>query len=161
VAKERLSKLQKWILNHCLENKETGITRDEIREFWNKKLPPKSNFLTEALKEANFGIKGEKFIWDGRYFSVRKELISTRSIEASISRSFNNLIKRGFVIGNSPWRKHYLTEMGFLKVNKKENSKSVNTYENYIDAINKANEEMEKHYKKLLGDLKKINMKGL
>jgi len=159
MAKERLSKLQKWILNRCFKNKEAGITRDEIREFWNKKLPPKSNFLTEALRESSTGTKGERFNWNGRYFSVRRELISTRSIEASISRSFNNLIKGGFITGEYSWGNHYLTEKGFLKVNKKEDSKTVNTYENYINAINKRNEEMGKHYKKLIEDLKVISQK--
>lgn len=47
---DRLSKLQKWILNRCLENKEDGILREGIREFFGKKLPPKRRF-SEAMNE--------------------------------------------------------------------------------------------------------------
>ncbi|MBA7541802.1 hypothetical protein ES705_34118 [subsurface metagenome] len=155
MADERLSKLQKWILNRCLENKENGIVREEIREFFGKKLPPKRH-LTEALRESTFGKEGERFNWEGRYFSPKKELISTRSIEASVSRSFNNLIKRGFVANRYHNGQCFLTEKGFLKVNERTNCNIVNTYKNYVDTINKANKEREENLKKLVGDLKKI-----
>jgi len=155
MAEERLSKLQKWILTRCLENKTWGITRDEVREFFGKKLPPKRH-LSEAMNEDINGKKGEKFNWNGRYYTPKKELVSTRSIEASISRSFGNLMKRELLTEKHHFGQHYLTETGFLKANKKENSKIDNTYEDYIRAINKANEEMKKHYQKLTGDLKNI-----
>ena len=158
MAKERLSKLQKWILTRCLENKIQGITRDEVREFFGKKLSPKRHF-SEAMSEDIDGKKGEKFDWNGRYYTPKKELISTRSIEASISRSFNSLITRELLTKKYTSGQHYLTETGFLKVNKKENSKIVNTYENYVRAINKANEETRKHYQKLTGDLRSIMAK--
>ncbi|MBA7552216.1 hypothetical protein ES705_44771 [subsurface metagenome] len=153
---ERLSKLQKWILNRCLENKENGIIREEIREFFGKKLPPK-RYLVEALRESAFRKEGEKFNWEGRYFSPKKELISTRSIEASISRSFNNLIRKGFITDRYYFGQcFFLTEKGFLKVNEKTNCNIVNSYKNYVDIINKANEERGEDYKKLVGDLKNI-----
>ena len=156
MAKERLSKLQKWILNRCLENKENGIIRDESREFFGKKLPPKRH-SNEALSEGfGWGEKGEKFDWNGRYWTPKKELISNRSIEASVSRSFNNLIKREFLTKKYYYGQCFLTEKGFLKVNEKTNCIIVNTYKNYVDVINKANEERGKDYKKLVGDLKKI-----
>jgi len=148
MAKERLSKLQKWILNRCLENKENGIIREEIREFFGKKLSPKRNLL-KALQESTLGEKGENFNWDGRYFSPKKELVSTRSIEASISRSFNNLIRKGFITDS----KHYLTEKGFLSVNKNKSHGIVNTYKDYTNNINKKNEEREKYYKKFVEGL--------
>ena len=157
-SKERLSKLQKWILTRCLENKTQGITRSEAREFFGKKLPPKRH-LSEAIGEDIDRKKGEKFDWNGRYYTPKKELVSTRSIEASISRSFNNLIKRELLTKKYHFGQHYLTEAGFLKVNKKEKPKIVNTYENYVKAINKANREMGKHYEKLVKDLKNITTK--
>lgn len=150
MAKERLSKLQKWILNRCLENKGSGIVRDESREFFGKKLPPK-RYSNEALREGfGWGEKGEKFNWNGRYYTPKKELISTRSIEASVSRSFNNLIRKGFITDRYYFGQCFLTEKGFLKVNEKTNCNIVNIYKNYIDTINKANEEREKYYKNLL-----------
>lgn len=155
MADERLSKLQKWILNRCLENKKYGIIRDESREFFGKKLPPKRHTI-EGLQESAFGTEGEKFHWEGRFFTPKKELISTRSIEASISRSFNNLIRRGFITDRYYHGQCFLTEKGFLKVNKKTNCNIVNTYKNYVDIINKANKEREKGFKKLVGDLKNM-----
>jgi hypothetical protein len=80
-----------------LENKEDGILREGIREFFGKKLPPKRHF-SEAMNEDIFGEKREKFIWEGRFYTPRKELISTQSIEATISRSLNNLIKKDLLI---------------------------------------------------------------
>lgn len=159
MSKERLSKLQKWILNRCLENKGGGIVREEIREFFGKKLPPKRHSI-EALRESTFGTEGEKFDWDGRYYTPKKELISTRSIEASISRSFNNLIKREFLTKKYHYGQCFLTEKGFLRVNERTNCNIVNTYKNYVDTINKANEERGESFKKLVEDLKKIKKRG-
>jgi hypothetical protein len=162
MAKERLSKLQKWILNRCLENKTQGITRDEIREFFGKRFSPKKTEYPWGDEERKY------FNWDTReypnghkqeLFWAKPELRSTRSIEASISRSFNNLIKRELLTKKYHFGQHFLTEAGFLKVNRKENPRIVNTYENYVNAINKANEEMGKYYKKLIGDLKNITAK--
>ncbi|MBA7579851.1 hypothetical protein ES695_19520 [Candidatus Atribacteria bacterium 1244-E10-H5-B2] len=155
----RLSKLQKWILNRCLENKGNGISRDESREFFGKRLPPKRH-LCEALHESTFGTEGEKFDWNGRYYTPKKELISTRSIEASVSRSFNNLIKREFLTEKYHYGQCFLTEKGFLKVNERTNCNIVNTYKNYIDTINKVNEEKGESFKKLVKDLKKIKKRG-
>ena len=176
MAKERLSKLQKWILNRSLENKENGIFRDEVREFFGRKFGVKPKWYKDHIidyhKEGNklfekagldindyeFYISkngvGEEFAG----YKPKKDKCSNRLIEATISRSFNGLIKKGFLTKKYQFGKHYLTSEGFLKVNKKENVKTVNfyeNYENYINAINNRNEEIGKHYKKLIEDLKK------
>jgi len=152
MAKERLSKLQKWILSRCLKNKADGVYRNEAREFFGKKLPPKRH-LIEALKESTFGTIGEKFEWDGRYYTAKKELVSTRSVEAVITRSLGNLKQRGFITEKNRYSQHYLTERGFLKANKINNSETVSLYEDYIDTIHKENEERTNTMKKLVGDL--------
>jgi hypothetical protein len=176
-VKERLSKLQNWILTRCLENKEQGIARSEAREFFGKKFSEKLKWYRDVVFD--YHQEGKKLfdkegldINDYEFFIARngigeefdayrpkKEKCSTRSIEASIPRSFNNLIKRELLTKKYSFGQHFLTEAGFLKVNRNENSKTVNTYEKYVNAINRANEEMKKHYKKLIGDLRGIMAK--
>ena len=162
MAKERLSKLQKWILTRCLENKTQKIARDEVREFFGKRFRPKRTeypWGDEDRKYYNWTTREYPNGHKQELFSPKPELVSTRSIEASVSRSLGNLIKRGFLTEKYHYGQHFLTEAGFLKVNKKEGVRIVNTYENYVKAINKTNKERGQHYKKLIKDLKNITAK--
>lgn len=173
MAKTRLSKLQKWILKRCL--KDLFVYRDEAREFYGKKFGENPNQWDAVCDYNNEGIVvlerehkdvndyepcdfvnglGEK--WGG--WKPKKGLCSNRSIEASVSRSFNQLIKFDLLTNPDHFRKHFLTESGFLNVNKFQDSRTVNTYVGYVQAVNKLNQEEAEHYKKLVKDISKIGV---
>lgn len=141
MAKERLSKLQKWILIHCLE--EVFLGRNEAREFYGKKFScnPKidswpSESLEYRIKNSNppftpdemklYDItKEEHKTWNpetNRYdipdeytiFTPKSEYVSTKAEEVAISRSFKNLSDKEFITRTKKWGAWHLTEKGFL-----------------------------------------------
>ena len=139
MSKERLSKLQKWILKQCLKN--TSIHRKEIREFWGKKLAPsyanrgevcEEEIESKMLDKSDFNPQTYQHpAGDGRTYNVyvpKEELISTEAIEASISRSIKNLLEKDLLkhftkhVEEGLWILRYrycLTDKGFREVNKK------------------------------------------
>jgi hypothetical protein len=131
MTKERLSKLQKWILNRCLIN--IRIQRHEIRGFFGKvfyPIPGKKVYMRPKDAEKRFGkqnARPEDFevIQDGIDFFMypKLDLRSTLSIEASISRSLRNLHKKG-LIQMAKWIT--LTERGFLLLIKDKNNQFIN-----------------------------------
>lgn len=138
MAKERLSKLQKWILAKCLKNK--IIYRNEIKEYFGKEFPgryrnkiiweysidrfPYKNRFEEredTLLMRNFNeesLTAEQINQKTKYYKAKEEYIITRIEERVISRSFIGLIKKGILIETEEKKGHKLTEKGFLKVDK-------------------------------------------
>ena len=111
MAKERLSKLQKYILQRCLEH--TFVTRYDAYEFYGKKWGPAER---------------AKIVKDGSP--------PTRAIEAAVSRTFKNLVNRGCLTSYAlhPWWYH-LTEKGFLKVNTWIQKSPFVNFKDYRDKI--------------------------
>lgn len=114
MSKERLSKLQEWILKNCLEN--VGLRRDDIFCFYGKKFSER--YKTEKIRDYqlerelrwhdkdDFDEKEDYFwTWDfkekkqvkekAKYYMAKGELIITRSEQAIISRCLKNLVKKG------------------------------------------------------------------
>lgn len=129
MSKERLSKLQKWILEKCL--KDINISRDKAREFYGKRFSPKGRY-----KWARFSIRKEQERFfdnnkgTGRIqeYKPKKEFMTTRAVEATISRTFRNLVGKGYLVrGRFAYE---LTRKGWLKVNRNENSLKVNRNQN-------------------------------
>jgi len=135
LSEERLSKLQKWILQECV--KELFIFRNQARKFYNKHFPPKRVRYPLREQERKF-FNWSKRVWpDGHeqeLFSPKKELISTRSIEAIISKTFRNLVEKGFLVKAKLG--YRLTEKGWLKANKNNNTEIV-SFKDYNDRVEK------------------------
>jgi hypothetical protein len=140
MATERLSKLQKWILQRCA--KQGKISRNEARRYFGKAFAPsgysqrcygnRQSVINERMFEC--GSMDESDYCDAR---PKQELCSTRSVEASISRSLTLLEKNGLIewrrteqdkdlfdeadaeLGHHSWYAWhaYLTDKGKLKVN--------------------------------------------
>ncbi|MCL5070829.1 MAG: hypothetical protein M1308_08025 [Actinobacteria bacterium] len=140
MAKERLSRLQKWILARCLKNK--IIYRNEVKKYYGKEFP--GLYRNKIIWYWNMGryrnkknmfekYEGLVFMWTydeesgigeqkhriKNYYKVKEEFIIKRWEETDISRSINNLIKRGILIQTEePARGLKLTAEGLLKANK-------------------------------------------
>jgi hypothetical protein len=173
MAKERLSKLQKWILSYCLEK--GRIKRLEAREFFGKHFPPSkmirekrilergmSHLSKEEIdrwydKEVGEGIFFDFEIGKRRlskelvFYSAKPSCISTRAIEVTISRSFTSLEAKGLIEGG--YRVN-LTEKGFLIANKNSNSGVLLTFRDYLDRVKAQEQEIEDFLK---GTSKRIN----
>jgi len=120
MSKERLSKLQKWILKRCL--KRVLFERQEARLFYGKKFSP------GGYEKKAFNVY--------KSYTPKKELRSTRAIEASISRSLTNLLGRG-LLGYDPMTGYYLTEKAFLALAERRISSNDNfkEYKAKVDLI--------------------------
>lgn len=146
MAKERLSKLQKWILARCLTK--IRIQRCEIRRFFGKvfyPIPGKRVYMQPNEAEKRWKKQGcgpEDFevtktppeFW----MYPKPELRSTLSIEATISRTFRNLRKKGLIQGKG---RINLTEKGFLIVNKRIKATHLLTFSEYAGKVQKLEEE--------------------
>ena len=138
MSKERLSKLQKWILEKCVED--LSIPRDKAREFYGKYFSPKGRHgplsfpVREEQKKFYDYDKGKG--WREQY-RPKKEFLTTRAMEATISRTFRNLVGKGYLVKERFG--YQLTEKGWLKVNKNQNSEIVNfkDYKDRVDEITK------------------------
>jgi len=164
MAKERLSKLQKWILKYCLKN--LNIHYRDVFEFFGKK------FTKEKPRTVGEGYEFEKYhgenymneyniekierkstypgyedsVWRGYEITVKKELCITNSEKAIISRSLKNLATKGFLIQSKKWGKYILTEEGFLKANNYLDEKNFVSFKEYQQEIQ---DREEKHRKAL------------
>lgn len=140
MSKERFSKLQKWILKQCL--KDIFLHRFIVRYFYGKRFTPsykdkkiRNWAYREGLKKE--GVLKEKDInaydrrWDAykrkwinykiekkeKAWVVRDDLITTKAMEVTISRSLKSLVTKGLLIRSRKWGPYSLTEKGFLEVN--------------------------------------------
>jgi len=177
MAKERLSRLQKWILEKCL--KDLGIRYQDAGEFSRKKYTNrKPEFIGEGhdlkkmygedyKKEFDIEkVKREKisgYIWHGLKISRKKELCITNSEKAVISRSLKGLVKKGFLIQPIKYREYRLTKAGLLKANKKDTPDRFVSFKEYQKKIEETEKEQQerakKRYKKLIEDFKSIKAK--
>lgn len=132
MAKERLSKLQKWILEKCL--KDLRIYYQDAFAFFGKKYTNRkpellgegcdlkkrygenyrNEFDIEKVEEKQRG----GYVWRRLKIGRKKEFCITNSEKAVISRSLAGLVRKGFLIQPSRWGEYRLTKGGFLKANK-------------------------------------------
>jgi len=134
MAKERLSKLQKWILGTCLEK--MHILKRDAREFYGKRYPP-----GKRIREGFYGGMTHKYAdehlekkWESESglissYVVKEEYISTKSQEITIYKSFKNLEKKGLL------NRGHLTEKGFLTAKSFANVGTFANYKGYKQAI--------------------------
>jgi len=165
MAKERLSKLQKWILTKCLE--EGMFHRNKIREFYGKKYSPayKDKELYESdvykadkhmleergVEEKEWDFEGETFIrkytgktYIRKYKVIKEQYITTKAEEVTISRTFGNLKNKNLLNAVGKWGRCYLSEKGFLIA---KNFLVVQTFINYKEYKKVIDEEIEKYSK--------------
>ena len=124
MAKERLSKLQKWILSRCME--EILLRRNEVRKFYGKKLPHgvktrsfPPGIMERVIRREEMELYDitleEHKLWNPEthrcdipleytIVTPKGEYISTRAEEVSISRSLRNLEDKGFITREKEWR---------------------------------------------------------
>lgn len=154
MAKERLSKLQKWILEKCLENLE--IHRTDVFEFFGKKFSERYRSrrswlidIPNIFERLNYNRNDwiEKQItgrfWDfekkeyteqtKKFYKAKEELIITKSEQVIITRSLKNLRDKRFLNKVKPveWGDHYLTKKGFLKANKMSDASHFANFKEY------------------------------
>ncbi len=168
MAKERLSKLQKWILTKCLEGE--TINRDDVKEFYGKEYLPNykdkevhpgdiNKELLEARErqERRFDRKQWKYtneIYTHHYYVVKEQHIETKAEEVAISRTFKNLKIKGLLEQISKYGAYYLTEKGFLIVNKSVRSPRFVNYKEYKQIIDKQIAEDEKRHQAFINSFK-------
>lgn len=120
MSTQRLSRLQKWVLEQCLNG---PIRRAKIREFYGKKFSPSAweNEAREEIKDKN---NYEETVMSG--YVPKKKLISTMAIEASISRSLSNLLRKKWLKrfrshGIAGRHEYRITDAGHLQLLKVKN----------------------------------------
>lgn len=164
MAKERLSKLQKWILSRCME--EMLLRRNEARKFYGKKLPygVETRLFPPGMMERV--IKPEEMEWydvtlkehklwnyethscdipqEYTIVTPKGEYISTKAEEVSISRSFKKLEDKGFITREKEWRPWRLTERGFLIAKKTATPCDFVNFKDYQSKVEQIDEENKK-----------------
>ncbi len=163
MAKIRLSKLQKWILEKCL--KDLGVSYQDIMGFFGKKYTNrkpefrggieyfkkeygknyKKVFDVERVKQETRG----GYVWHGFKVSRKPELCFTNSEKAIASRSLKSLIKKGFLIQPRKWGEYRLTKAGLLKANNFIIRDKTISFKEYQKKIDKAEKEREEGFKKI------------
>ena len=167
MAKERLSKLQKWILEKCL--KDLGINYQDTAGFFGKKYTNKKpEFIGEGhdlkkmygenyKKEFDIEkVKQEKwggYVWHGLKVSRKPEFCITNSEKAVASRSLKSLIKKGFLIQPRKYGEYRLTKVGLLKANNLDTRDKTISFKEYQERIKKAEQERERTYRKSLANI--------
>lgn len=185
MAKERLSKLQKWILKKCLKDlkiyyrnvfmffgkKYSQRQAPEILgKGWNLKERYGDNYknelnIEEVKEEYSFN---PRHFWEGYKITPKKEFCISNSEKVIISRSFKNLVGKGLLAQPEKWRGYYLTEKGFLKANKFVGYERIVSFKEYQKRIKEARErerqEAEIRHKKIAEEwaetLKKLRTKS-
>jgi len=176
MAKQRLSKLQKWILEKCLND--TSIHYRDVWEFYGKKYTEKKkqdtfradcpdqeltrrygeNYETEFnIEEYQSEFMGE--VWHGLRITPKKEYCITNSEKAVISRSLKGLVNKGLLIQLSKWGAYNLTEAGYLKANKTADGETFISFKDYQENIVKQNEARAAEARKFKEDLIRLMAK--
>jgi len=167
MAKERLSKLQKWILGKCF--KDLGVRYQDTAGFFGKKYTNKKpEFIGEGhdlkkmygenyKKEFDIEkVKQEKwggYVWHGLKVSRKPEFCITNSEKAVASRSLKSLIKKGFLIQPRKYGEYRLTKVGLLKANNLNTRDKTISFKEYQERIKKAEQERERTYRKSLANI--------
>jgi len=161
MAKERLSKLQKWILTKCLEGE--MIHRNEIRGFYGKKYQPSykdkelswvdvdradKHMLEEREVEENewdFELRtftGKTYI--RKYKFIKEQYITTKAEEVIISRTLKSLKNKCLLEQINKWGSYYLTEKGFLIAKNSPGAETFVNYKEYKETIDQIKAEEKK-----------------
>jgi len=171
MAKERLSKLQKWILTKCLEGK--TIHRNEIREFYGKEYQPSykdkelswvdvdraGKYMLEERQEERrkFDYKQWKYTdetYIHKYHVVKVQYISTKAEEVIISRTLKSLKNKCLLEQIKKWGDYHLTEKGFLIAKSFVAGDTFVNYKEYKQAIDKQIAEEEKRHQAFVNSFK-------
>jgi len=173
MSKERLSRLQKWILKTCYER--NFLNKYIVREFFGKRFHPgkrklriadyPSPFDSDENKRKYFNYSNKTLcngtIVKNGCFTRKEELISTRSIEVTITRTLRNLVQKELLKRENG--NFTLTKKAFLMLTKIHNVKIV-SFKEYAKKIEKLKQESEQRFKKMVGDMRGIlgkdNKKG-
>ena len=139
-AKERLSKLQKWILDKCpaegihrsgvmgffgkkysgsyrnQKSYSTKIFEDRATYYFNERYPGRRNDFEEREGEfETYDWERKEYVIEKRkYYVCKEELIITNSENVVITKSLKNLVKKNLLSQPKKWSKYYLTEKGSL-----------------------------------------------
>jgi hypothetical protein len=172
MAKERLSKLQKWILAECM--KQVFLHRGWAMEFYGKEFYPGAKARTEPSNLLDSRIKKEElkfydsrtemrewYNWEKKKHEPRSytiltpksELVSTKAEQVSITRSFKNLEKKGFITRPRKWGSWQLTEKGFLIAKKWEPGVTFLNFKDYCDKLQELEQAREKRYSKMIASM--------
>ena len=169
MVKERLSKLQKWILEKCL--KDLTIYYQDIFIFFGKRFTKrKPDFIGRHNLKTLYGrIYGEDYkkvldiekierkhsgyVWQGYKISRKPEFCITNSEKAIISRSLKGLVKKGYLIQPSSYSKYRLTKEGLLKANKKGQMQQTVSFKDYQRRIAKAEQEAQRQYSESVANI--------
>lgn len=140
MAKERLSKLQKWVLDRCSvegihrsdvmgffgkkysgryrdqKDFDTKVPKDRAAYYFKERFPCRKNdFEERVFDEEVYDYKRQKRVEKkNKYYVCKKELIITKSENVIITKSLKNLIKKNLLSQPEKRCKYYLTEKGSL-----------------------------------------------
>jgi len=173
MAKQRLSKLQKRILEKCLND--LSICYRGAWEFYGKKFTENTKskiFSTDCEEQeltrrlgknykTEFDIEeyqGEYMgkTWHGLRFTPKKEYCITNSEKAVISRSLKGLVNKGLLVQLSKWGPYNLTEAGYLKANNLCDGGTFISFKDYQEKLAEQKKAHEEAAKKITEDLIKI-----
>lgn len=183
MAKERLSKLQKWILVKDLQDIEIGYRT--VASYFGKKnlsVKPRSGGWYSDMSKDESLIKslgpdykeiydieeiskkyliGNNWIdWEGYEATVKKELFLTGSEKAIISRSLRGLLNKGLLTQKGKYGRYRLTEAGFLKANNCNFVTcfvSFKDYQKEIDRIDFEHEESTRKLREVFSGFRRIH----
>lgn len=172
LKKERLSKLQKWVLLKCLEEK--TFYRDMIRQFYGKHYPPSykdkplnwrdeeradNKMLEEMQREVrkyDYDIgKWTDEVKIYHYKVIKEKDITTKAEESAISRTLTKMKIKGLLEQENKWRAYYLTEKGFLIVNSFHDGVTIANFKEYRNVVDQQFAESKRGYENFINSFKK------
>jgi len=172
LKKERLSKLQKWILLKCLEEK--TFYRSMIRQFYEKYYPPSykdkrlsrgdeeraDNEMLEERQRERRKYDYDTHIWTDEveiyhYKVIKEKYITTKSEESAISRTLTKMKIKGLLEQENKWGAYYLTEKGFLIVNNFPDVGTITNFKEYRNVADQQIAESKRGDKNFINSLKK------
>ena len=137
MSEQRLSKLQKWILEQSIkhiENNKLGLDNRDCISFFGKEYMPR--YKNQKLFESEWKyskvedkskldeFEGNFNVWDyqekkwvvttKKYFKVKNDYILSEAEQVTISRSLKNMVEKGLIWKKLKYDPYFLTEMGFL-----------------------------------------------
>jgi DNA-binding PadR family transcriptional regulator len=140
MANERISKLQRWILDACLQDVE--LQRTDVWAFFGRRFSPRhlkdnpKHRIGDWEIERHYG--NDKSLFEQRaetvmewrqklqkrvsvtktYYIPKKQFVVTPANDATISRTLKNLVRKGLLERPEKYGRYTLTERGFATVKK-------------------------------------------
>ncbi len=158
MSAQRLSKLQKWILEQSIkrvENNTWGLDNHTCIAFFGKEFMPK--YKSQKLFEFEWEYskmedksKLDKFegnfnVWDGQekkwvvktktYFKVKDDYILSEAEQVTISRSLKNMVGKGLLWKQLKYGPYFLSEAGFLIAKKSVPRCTILNFKDYQQAL--------------------------